>query len=262
MHETEKFRKGDVIIQEGSTGSVAYVVKSGQVEVSKQVEGEKIVLSVLGPGSILGEMGLVDDKPRSATVVALEDTEMKVITRDRFVSMLEKNPQGMIPLLKQVFSRVRYLNQMVAAFCVSVDTAMMDLRPARLILRPVTREARRALNEEEVEIAKMPFQMGRATRQSIFGSNDLNLHDLEPYRISRCHCLLTIVNNEYHLIDSVSSTGTVVDGIRIGGREERKSMVLKEGKHTLVLGGEESPYLFELEILTIPGERTGKQVER
>ncbi|MCG6916626.1 MAG: FHA domain-containing protein, partial [Deltaproteobacteria bacterium] len=97
-----------------------------------------------------------------------------------------------------------------------------------------------------IEITKIPFQIGRAASSSVFGSNDLNLEDMEPYRISRCHCLITIVDNDYYVIDTVSSRGTMVEDIKIGGREEKKRVKLQSGKHRLILGGEESSYIFDL----------------
>ena len=246
MADTMNFKRGATIIHEGTTGSYAYLILSGSVEVSKQVGEEKLVLSRLAKGNIFGEMSLVDDKPRSATIVALEDTEVRVITRDRFESMLEQNPRAVIPLLKQVFQRVRYLNQMVTAFCGQASTGTVELANQPLRLRAVTEEAELAIQGEEIDITKIPFQIGRFSKASVFGSNDLDIQDTEPYRVSRCHCLVTIVDNEYYVIDTVSSRGTSVDGKMIGGHEELKRVLLERGKHRITLGGEGSPYAFDL----------------
>ena len=246
MADTMNFKKGATIINEGTTGSHAYLILSGSVEVSKQVGEEKLVLSRLVKGSIFVEMSLVDDKPRSATIVALEDTEVRVITRDRFESMLEQNPRAVIPLLKQVFQRVRYLNQMVTAFCGQASTGTVELATQPLQLRATTAEAERAMQGKEVDITKIPFQIGRTSKSSVFGSNDLDIQDTEPYQVSRCHCLITIVDNEYYVVDTVSSRGTRVADNRIGGQEEQKRVLLPSGKHRIILGGEESPYVFDL----------------
>jgi CRP-like cAMP-binding protein len=246
MADTLNFKKGATIIHEGTAGSYAYLILSGSVEVSKKVGEEKLVLSRLVKGSIFGEMSLVDDKPRSATIVALEDTEVRVITRDRFESILEQNPRAVLPLLKQVFQRVRYLNQMVTAFCGQASTGTVELAAQPLRLRAVTAEAERGMQGKEIDITKIPFQIGRFSKASVFGSNDLDIQDTEPYRVSRCHCLITIVDNEYYVVDTVSSSGTTVDGNKIGGREEQKRVVLESGKHRIALGGEESPYVFDL----------------
>ena len=248
MTDTVRFKKGATIIHEGTTGSNAYLILSGSVEVFKKVGDEKLVLSRLVKGNIFGEMSLVDDKPRSATIVALEDTEVRILSRDRFESMLEQNPRAVIPLLKQVFQRVRYLNQMVTAFCGQASTGTMELATKPLRLTAKTEEAEQAMQGKEIDISKIPFQIGRTSTSSVFGSNDLNLKDEEPYRVSRCHCLITIVDNDYYVVDTVSSRGTVVDSSKIGGREELKRVLLESGKHRIILGGEESPYVFDLEV--------------
>lgn len=248
MTDTVRFKKGATIIHEGTTGSNAYLVLSGSVEVYKKVGDEKLVLSRLVKGNIFGEMSLVDDKPRSATIVALEDTEVRILSRERFESMLEQNPRAVIPLLKQVFQRVRYLNQMVTAFCGQASTGTVELATHPLQLRAKTEEAEQAIQGKEIDISKIPFQIGRTSTSSVFGSNDLDIEDTEPYRVSRCHCLITIVDNEYYVIDTVSSRGTVVDDSKIGGREELKRVLLESGKHRIILGGEESPYVFDLEV--------------
>ena len=248
MTDTVRFKKGATIIHEGTTGSNAYLILSGSVEVYKKVGDEKLVLSRLVKGNIFGEMSLVDDKPRSATIVALEDTEVRILSRERFESMLEQNPRAVIPLLKQVFQRVRYLNQMVTAFCGQASTGTVELATQPLQLRAKTEEAEQAMQGKEIDISKIPFQIGRTSSSSVFGSNDLDIEDTEPYRVSRCHCLITIVDNEYYLVDTVSSRGTVVDGSKIGGQEELKRVLLESGKHRIILGGEESPYVFDLEV--------------
>jgi len=248
MTDTVRFKKGATIIHEGTTGSNAYLLLSGSVEVYKKVGDEKLVLSRLVKGNIFGEMSLVDDKPRSATIVALEDTEVRILSRERFESMLEQNPRAVIPLLKQVFQRVRYLNQMVTAFCGQASTGTVELATHPLQLRAKTEEAEQAIQGKEIDISKIPFQIGRTSTSSVFGSNDLDIEDTEPYRVSRCHCLITIVDNEYYVVDTVSSRGTVVDDSKIGGREELKRVLLESGKHHIILGGEESPYVFDLEV--------------
>jgi CRP-like cAMP-binding protein len=248
MADTVRFKKGATIIHEGTTGSTAYLILSGSVEVYKKVGDEKLVLSRLVTGNIFGEMSLVDDKPRSATIAALEDTEVRILSRERFESMLEQNPRAVIPLLKQVFQRVRYLNQMVTAFCGSASTGTVELATQPLRLTAKTEEAEQAMQGKEIDISKIPFQIGRTSSTSVFGSNDLNIEDTEPYRVSRCHCLITIVDNQYYVVDTVSSRGTVIDGSKIGSREELKRVLLESGKHRIILGGEESPYVFDLEV--------------
>jgi CRP-like cAMP-binding protein len=68
----QSFKAGDVIIRQGSYETSAYIIESGKVEISITVNDKKTVFAIMGEKQIFGEMGLMDDRPRSATVTALE----------------------------------------------------------------------------------------------------------------------------------------------------------------------------------------------
>jgi uncharacterized protein (TIGR02266 family) len=78
----ETFKTGDVIFREGSHGVAVYLINSGRVEISKIIEGIKIVVETLGSGEIFGEMSFIDHEPRSATATALEDTVLEILDKD------------------------------------------------------------------------------------------------------------------------------------------------------------------------------------
>ena len=111
--EIETFRKGDVIIEKGTHGTCAYVIESGRVEVSDLANNKKIVLAILEEEQIFGEMGLVEDKPRSATVTAIEDVQLAVLSRDRFNDLFERNPKVLLPIIKALFERLRTVNRIL-----------------------------------------------------------------------------------------------------------------------------------------------------
>ena len=78
----ETYNAGEVIFEEGSHGAALYVLSSGKVEISKTIQGKKIVLEKLGPGDMFGEMSYLDPAPRSATATALEDTVLELLDKD------------------------------------------------------------------------------------------------------------------------------------------------------------------------------------
>jgi uncharacterized protein (TIGR02266 family) len=78
----ETYNAGEVIFEEGSHGAAVYVLSSGKVEISKTIQGKKIVLDKLGPGDMFGEMSYLDPAPRSATAIALEDTVLELLDKD------------------------------------------------------------------------------------------------------------------------------------------------------------------------------------
>ncbi len=78
----ENYKPGDVIFKEGSHGVAVYIIESGKVEISKDVQGRKFTIETLGPGDMFGEMSFIDHEPRSATATALEDTVLELLDKD------------------------------------------------------------------------------------------------------------------------------------------------------------------------------------
>lgn len=75
---------GDLLFSEGDTADSAFVVKSGLLEVTRKGNGAEVVIGTCGPGTIVGEMALIDEKPRSATIRALRPSELAIIPRAEF----------------------------------------------------------------------------------------------------------------------------------------------------------------------------------
>ena len=88
--ERKVYQMGDVIFKEGDKGSRAYVVQSGEVEISKMLDGTRTVLGTVGKGGIFGEMALIDDAPRMASAVALDVTTVILVTRQMMEEKLSK----------------------------------------------------------------------------------------------------------------------------------------------------------------------------
>lgn len=106
--ENKIYHKGEVIIEEGSLTGGAYIIESGSVAVSKKLpNGESQTISILIRNDIFGEMSLIDQLPRSATVRALEESCISVMTPDTFNSLAKKNPKALMPILKVLAKRLR-----------------------------------------------------------------------------------------------------------------------------------------------------------
>ncbi|MDD3449892.1 MAG: EAL domain-containing protein [Gammaproteobacteria bacterium] len=90
------FRSGSIIFKEGEPGTAAYIIEKGMVEIAALQRGERRVMALLTEGEIFGEMALIDDGLRSATAIAVQDTEVLVINREYVRDRLD----GTDPLLK------------------------------------------------------------------------------------------------------------------------------------------------------------------
>ena len=102
------FKPNDKVINEGDLGDCAYIVETGSLEVSKiNDQNNKQILGQLKENDIFGELGLIDGLPRSATVTALENCTIKVLTKEAFNSLMKKNPNALIPIFKVLAARLR-----------------------------------------------------------------------------------------------------------------------------------------------------------
>ncbi|MBM3546777.1 MAG: cyclic nucleotide-binding domain-containing protein [Alphaproteobacteria bacterium] len=109
LFQAKTFIAGDTLLREGASGDVAYMIEHGQVEVSKMVDGRKVVLNTLGPGAIVGEMALIDKAPRMATVTALGKTVALVIDQRVFDKVLADAPPVLRALVLAYTSHLRNL---------------------------------------------------------------------------------------------------------------------------------------------------------
>lgn len=87
------FMKGETIIREGEPGKLFHLVTKGRVGVFRKAWFRSRRLATLGPGEFFGEVALIDNVPRTATVVGEEDGEMFTLSRDAFESVLLANPR-------------------------------------------------------------------------------------------------------------------------------------------------------------------------
>ena len=106
--KTQFFKKGTKIIEEGTLSDCAYIIESGRVQVSKTLSnGKEQIIGILEENDIFGEMSLIDSLPRSATVLALEDCTISVMTQETFNHLAQHNPQSLMPMLRVLAKRLR-----------------------------------------------------------------------------------------------------------------------------------------------------------
>lgn len=90
--ETCRFADGEYIVREGETGDVAYIIESGECDVLKNVDGQPQVMRRLTRGGVFGETAVLTAGPRTASVVAVGDVTLKVISADSLNHELDRNP--------------------------------------------------------------------------------------------------------------------------------------------------------------------------
>jgi len=263
MTKLLEYKAGDIVLKEGDLGESAFIIEKGQVEVSKDLEGRKVHLAFIGVGEIFGEMGMIEEKPRSATVTAVENTVVRECHRRDFLTNLQSDPDAVVQVLKVLFERLRQchatileLQQVGEDHGLDLVIAPVDPQSSRervaASLEGLTPEAVRALPEHPFVIQRLPFLIGRRSNDPL-AYNHLTIADEEPFQISRHHVELMERHGRVGALDRGSYLGSMVDGEQLGGPGgHRGPLFFNERGGELILGNNRSPYRFVVKTLS-PG---------
>ena len=123
--------RGSIIMAAGDPTDSLYIVLSGRLKVMmSDADGKEVILTIIGPGEFFGEMGLIDDAPRSASVIAIEPCELLAITRRDFKKCLAENFDMSMAVMRGLVRRLREADRKIGSL------ALLDVygRVARLLL--------------------------------------------------------------------------------------------------------------------------------
>ena len=151
-----RFPKDTVIFFENEEGDSFFMILGGRIKVTiLGDDGREVILSMLGPGDFFGEMALLDNEPRSATAIAVEETELLSLHRTDFQTVLTENRSITTALIKILTARLRRANHQISTL------ALLDVygRVARVIVDMAREEGRRLRD------GRIAFR--RATHQEI-----------------------------------------------------------------------------------------------
>lgn len=160
MGQQVVLQPGDVLIREGDPGDSLYVVLEGEFEVTKQSGSGEVVIAHRGAGEVMGEMSLLDNEPRSATVRALTACRLLKIDQESFHKLLEGSPSAARAILKTVTSRLRNTEAMLrqsekmAALGTLAAGVAHELNNPAAAVRRAAAQLRSALRQvEQVDMA-------------------------------------------------------------------------------------------------------------
>ena len=156
------YPKNSTVVAAGDPADALYIVISGRLKViMSDKEGKEVILAILNQGDFFGEMGLIDQAPRSATVVAIDSCELLTMTRADFTKCLQKNFDLTMNVILGLVKRLRDADRKIGSL------ALMDVcgRVARLLM-----EMAETVDGQKV-VTKLPKQqiakMVGATREMV-----------------------------------------------------------------------------------------------
>jgi CRP/FNR family transcriptional regulator, cyclic AMP receptor protein len=152
----KRYPKDTVVFFENEEGDFFFTILEGRIKVTiLGDDGREVILSVLGPGDFFGEMALLDNEPRSATAIAVEESELLSLHRNDFQSVLNDNRSITSALIRVLSARLRRANHQISTL------ALLDVygRVARVIVDMAREEGKRLRD------GRIAFR--RATHQEI-----------------------------------------------------------------------------------------------
>lgn len=273
-----RYRAGDALFREGDPGDFACLILEGSFEVRRNAGGDSVVLGELGPGDLTGEMGVLENLPRSAGVVARTDACVEVIPAEAFADWIAARPDAARRLLTRQSAKVRSLTEEVARLYAALRrfdpraegpslvgegpapaTAQPGAPPPPALIAKPPPAARRialrclgAAGDAQIIVGRLPFRIGRRTPEIGQIDNDaqtLLVEDAFPFRVSVNHfALIDDPKLGLAVRDLGSDLGTCVNGQFLGGIFAKDTCRLMAGGNTVVAGGLDSPFVFKITV--------------
>jgi len=251
---------GQVLFREGDTADTVFRVVSGSVDILRELDGDPILLGTVGAGQFIGEMGIVENRPRSATARAASEVEVEILTPTEFLDQIARSPRAARELIQRLSQRLREADDRIVhderrsgsgrahGTCKDADsqTAVESVNNAYLAAKSpwLQRQFRTPLG-----LGGLPFIVGRG---HVAGEGlpplqpDLKLDDTVPFRLSRNHFMIEKRDGNYYVRDLCSTLGTIVNGEPIGDHFRGDDAPLRAGENEVIAGGVDSPFVFSV----------------
>jgi CRP/FNR family cyclic AMP-dependent transcriptional regulator len=258
----KRFEADEFLFREGDPSQFAILIHSGSADVLRQVGEDSIVLGTVKAGEWVGEMGLLEDRARSATVRAASRVEAELVERQAFLDRVSDEPELARKLLVRMSARLRDVEDMLTSLYAAqgggapgrgelVEAAPSPSAPPSALpsitLAATTRGAQLVIGSEPIAITRLPFTVGREPDEGEAAAPitpDLLIPDPAPYRLSRAHFSLIERGGEIVVRDLASTLGTIVNDRPLGRDFPIDTAPLHPGENTIVAGGKGSPFVF------------------
>jgi CRP/FNR family cyclic AMP-dependent transcriptional regulator len=252
------FAEGQILFREGDPADGVFRLISGTVDVLRELDGDPILLGTVGAGQFIGEMGVVENRPRSATVRAASEVEVEFLTPTEFVDEIAGSPRTARELIQRLSQRLREADDRIVndegrsgraqgnRKNANDQAAVLSLNNAYLAAKSPWLQR---CFHTPVELGDLPFVVGRrpgAGEAPPLWQTDLLLDDTAPFRLSRDHFIIEKRDGRYHVRDLCSTLGTIVNGEPIGDHFRTDDAPLRAGENEVIAGGVGSPFAFSV----------------
>jgi CRP-like cAMP-binding protein len=228
--QTVTFSAGESIYRQGDLGSEMFIILEGEVQITKTLRGEPMVLSRLEKGDFFGEMAVIESAARNADAIAHTDTRLLPINGARFDEMLRKNPEIALRMIRKYALRLQEANDLLEKLAVSrvePDNSLgrLEAAPDAEIPEQPVAEPPAVRQPRLVDVATgRTFSFGKGTETTIGRTDpvtgilpDIDLTPVDIDRsVSRRHAKILSRDGHYSILEEVGTiNGTFVNEQRI-----------------------------------------------
>jgi len=261
---TVGFRDGEVIFRQGDASDKFYIVRSGQVVLTKDSGGSSSELARVGPGEVIGEMGVIQNLPRTATATAKGRCLLYGMTAQ---DLLDKRSDGqdhpgsivsrvLVQRLRKANERLEKLESGAPArpeaqkAPTSGTTEFTPTKGTKILLRMGWRVGDQVKWGDQVSEHQLPLVFGRNPGPAgvLAGTEIVLIEEHPPQWLSPVQFRIESQNEAVFLRDEQSERGNEVSGVSVGPAFGLSQVQLPAGTHVLIAGGEGSPYVMAVEI--------------
>jgi CRP/FNR family cyclic AMP-dependent transcriptional regulator len=188
--------EGEILFRQGDPGQTMYLIEEGRVKVcTRGADNQEIVLDILGPDQVIGELALLDGKPRSATVQALSDCQLLALDREPFMAHLRQNSETAIHLLNYLSANLRQRVLQAETASVSDSTARLaqvllflaerdgEIEPGLVTSTLRIKDLAAAIGTSEAWVSQMLNEWCLDGIIGMTGPRRLLLHDVEALKV-------------------------------------------------------------------------------
>ncbi len=187
---------GTVLFREGEPGHDMYVIQAGRVELLRKVKDRDSVLAVLPPGEFFGEMAILNNRPRSATAIVVEDARLLVIGPRTFEAMIRGSAEIAVRMIKKLAGRIEQGNQ-------QIETLL--LRDANHRVVHVLRKVAESLGRQSDGGVYIPITLGE-----LAGRVGLQDHEVAEVLERLAQAKLIMMVDPEHALEGEEQSGYVI----------------------------------------------------
>lgn len=187
---------GTVLFREGEPGHDMYVIQAGRVELLRKVKDRESVLAVLPPGEFFGEMAILNNRPRSATAIVVEDARLLVIGPRTFEAMIRGSAEIAVRMIKKLAGRLEQGNQ-------QIETLL--LRDANHRVVHVLRKVAESLGRQSDGGVYIPITLGE-----LAGRVGLQDHEVAEVLERLAQAKLIMMVDPDHALEGEEQSGYVI----------------------------------------------------